>query len=132
MTADQALALVLARRNGVRGPLLGVCYLDLVPITEQEDASQLVLTGDFDVATAPGLRAAGARAVEKVGAGGTLSIDMAGVTFIDSSGLGALVAIHNAARSAEASVVLVAVPAPIARLLSLTGLDDTFHVEPGA
>jgi anti-anti-sigma factor len=53
-------------------------------------------------------------------------IDLGDVTFIDSSGLGALVRIRNAAQDRGASVELTNVPDSVRRLLEVTGLAEVF------
>lgn len=52
-----------------------------------------------------------------------VAIEMAGVTFCDSSGLGALLDIRRAAGDAGVGMVLRNVPPPVARLLDLTDVD---------
>jgi anti-sigma B factor antagonist len=52
-----------------------------------------------------------------------LVVDLAGVTFCDSSGLGALLDLRRAAGDAEVDMVLRAVPRSVSRLLDLTDVD---------
>jgi anti-sigma B factor antagonist len=62
---------------------------------------------------------------------GDVTLDLSGVTFMDSSGLRVLL---KAARSAEAAghtLSLVAVSAPVARLLRITGLSDALRIPDG-
>lgn len=101
-------------------------------IVEQVESPQLIVSGEVDLAAADELRAAGARALDALGSGPRLDIDMAGVSFIDSSGLGALVAIRNAAEASGRSIALLVTSAPIIRLFELTGLRDTFAASPGS
>ena len=54
-----------------------------------------------------------------------LEIDFGGVTFIDSSGLGALVLVRNEAADQGKSFALVNVREFARRLLQLSGLHDT-------
>jgi anti-sigma B factor antagonist len=57
-------------------------------------------------------------------------VDLAGVTFIDSSGLSALVSGLRSARQASGDLRLAAAgPQPVA-LLSLTSLDQVFRIYP--
>ncbi|WP_193606720.1 STAS domain-containing protein [Nocardioides lijunqiniae] len=53
-------------------------------------------------------------------------IDLRGVTFMDSTGLGILVAARKQARVFRGSLGLVAPSPPVARVLSLTSLDRVF------
>jgi anti-sigma B factor antagonist len=107
-----------------------VCYLDRVPIVEQPQPPQLILSGEIDIASADDLRAAGARALGSLASQDTLAVDLSDVTFIDSSGLGALVSIRNAADAAERSISLRIVSPTIIRLFELTGLRDSFTILP--
>jgi anti-sigma B factor antagonist len=53
-------------------------------------------------------------------------IDLGAVTFMDATGLGALVAIRNAINKQGKQIVLVNVPDSIRRLLDITALDTVF------
>jgi len=88
----------------------------------------LELAGALDLDTVDGVRAAIART--DLGPGRQLVVDLAGVTFCDSSGLTALVAARNRAVAAEAGIALVAVPEDVARTLHLVGLDQVFPTHP--
>jgi anti-sigma B factor antagonist len=58
-----------------------------------------------------------------------LHLDLREVSFIDSTGLGALVTLRNEAARATKPFVLVNVPRAVARLLELTGLQSAFEIE---
>ncbi|MGK3201484.1 STAS domain-containing protein [Amycolatopsis sp. MEPSY49] len=99
--------------------------------TESADTGPiLTVRGELDVATAPRLRARIGELV--LAAGQLLVVDLAEVTFCDSSGISALIAARNAAEAAAASIALVAVPARLARTFALTGLSDFFPTYPTA
>jgi len=55
-------------------------------------------------------------------------IDLAGVTFVDSSGLGGLIVARNSARESGGSVSLVSPPPVVRRLLGSTRLHDVFAI----
>jgi anti-anti-sigma factor len=57
-------------------------------------------------------------------------LDFAETTFIDSSGLGALVIGHKLCEANGARLRLVNVPSQVMMALSLTELDKVFHIEP--
>jgi anti-anti-sigma factor len=96
------------------------------PITiEQTDASASV-RGEIDAHTAPQVREAGEALLA---AHGTVRVDLSGVTFIDSSGLGALVALTTAARDAGGDLVVVAPSRPVVRLFEISGLAGHLTVE---
>jgi anti-sigma B factor antagonist len=83
-------------------------------------------TGDIDLATADELKEAGEKALTEYC--GTLRIDLSGVTFIDSTGLGALIHIRNAAGSGT-SVILENPPRHVRRIFEITGLAGAFTIE---
>jgi anti-sigma B factor antagonist len=58
-----------------------------------------------------------------------LLVDLGAVTFMDSTGLGALVAIRNAAKKQGKEIVLGNVPERIRQLLVITGLDGVFPIK---
>ncbi len=89
---------------------------------------QLTLSGELDLATAPTLVDLGLEALARPGTS-VLAIDVGEVTFIDSTALGALVRLRNAALAGAKRVELVTVPDRVQRLLELTGLSDVFAAE---
>lgn len=98
-----------------------VCEIGSLRAGEPRDVQ---IRGEIDLATAPELEAQVAGAF----AGGPSSVvlDLAGLTFIDSSGLRALVALSNQAGSLGTSLALKNVPRHAQRVLDLTGLTDFF------
>lgn len=84
----------------------------------------LAVSGELDLATAPGLRE---RLREMTPEGPVkVALDLTAVGFVDSSGLGAIVACLKHVRELGGELVLVAPDAsPIAKLLSLTGLEPS-------
>lgn len=60
----------------------------------------------------------------------SLMLDLAGVTFLDSTALGALVALTNRARTAGGNLWLVRVPPTIQRIFTLVRLDHFFEILP--
>jgi anti-anti-sigma factor len=59
-----------------------------------------------------------------------MELDLQGVTFMDSSGLGSLVLVRNEAEQQSKSLTLVNVSSTVNRLLHVTGLADAFDVRP--
>lgn len=80
------------------------------------------------MAVADQLRGAGEQAIAHASqnGGSQVIVDLGQVTFLDSTGIGALVGISNAGREAGVPLVLRSVPPRIAKLLTITGLDDVF------
>jgi anti-sigma B factor antagonist len=91
------------------------------------DAVAARLTGDLDIVNAEDVKRA---LTEVIDAGPkSLALDMGDVRFVDSSGLGTLVAVHRHAEAHGASFVVRAVPAQVQRLFEITRLDDLLVVE---
>ncbi|MHC3473580.1 STAS domain-containing protein [Streptomyces sp. 7R007] len=60
--------------------------------------------------------------------GQRLVLDLAGVTFCDSSGITALIAAHSRARTAQADIALTAVPTHTMHVLRMVGLDQILTI----
>jgi anti-sigma B factor antagonist len=92
----------------------------------EADQAVLTLAGDVDVAVADAVRNSGFNCLHQ--ADKVLVIDLAAVTFIDSSGLGALVAVRNRAQADSKTVTLRAVPRRVRQVLALSHLDEIFTI----
>jgi anti-sigma B factor antagonist len=85
----------------------------------------LAVFGEVDLATADQLYEAGMKALAD---GAPVRIDLAGVTFMDSTGLAALVRIRNQAE--DPGHLIVQNPRPnVARVFAVTALDKVFQIE---
>lgn len=86
----------------------------------------LEVAGEVDVYTAPKLRE---KLVELVGEGHHhLVIDMTGVEFLDSTGLGVLVGGLKRVRGNDGSLVLVCTAERILKIFRITGLTKVFPI----
>lgn len=93
---------------------------DFVAHAPQEGVSSLTVSGEVDIAAVEPFMS---EALACLSAARTLlEIDLGGVTFIDSTGLGTLVRIRNEGTRAGKSVALTHAPAGVVRLLEITGL----------
>jgi anti-sigma B factor antagonist len=90
----------------------------------------LVIHCEVDLAVADELGEAAEAAFVESGGRGVI-LDLSGVTFLDSTGLGALVGIRNSFVQRDASLVLLRPSEPVTRLLQITGLVDVFAIEAG-
>ncbi len=61
----------------------------------------------------------------------SVEIDLGAITFIDSSGLGALVRLRKEAEENDASLYLTKISSGTDRLLRITGLIDFFDIRSG-
>jgi anti-sigma B factor antagonist len=92
------------------------------------DRSILRFEGDLDIVTSEEMKQRLAALVETE-ATGTIAIDLRDVGFVDSSGLGALVAVHHYAVSKGSKFVVREVPPHVRDLFALTRLDSLLQVE---
>jgi len=96
-----------------------------VEFTDDGDRSVLALTGELDIDSVGGLR----ERVQEHLAGSqvrALTLDLSGLTFLDSSGLGLLLEIRRLALSSDVAFELSNVPAGPARVIAIAGLTETF------
>jgi anti-sigma B factor antagonist len=99
-------------------------------MSESTIESQLVLTvvGEVDVHSAPHLRD---RLFSLIDAGAkSLVVDLSKLGFIDSTGLGALVAARNHAEKSSAALRLVCSSERLLKLFRITGLHEVFAIYP--
>ncbi|MBI2711207.1 MAG: STAS domain-containing protein [Actinobacteria bacterium] len=91
------------------------------------DVAALELDGDLDPASAPELRE---RVASLIAAGTTsFKLDMAGVDFIDSSGLRELMRIDQQLEEKGSKLVVLHPSSAVSTLLTMTGLDQRLVVE---
>jgi anti-sigma B factor antagonist len=94
--------------------------------TDQGGVAVVQVGGEVDVYTAPQLRTA---LDEHIGRGHTrLVIDLDGVQFLDSTGLGVLVGRLKLVRTRDGWVRIVCTNERILRVFTITGLDKVFPI----
>lgn len=95
-------------------------------VKQQGPWTVLEVAGEIDLHSAPQVRNNINTRLEE---GQTqIAMDLAGVEFIDSSGLAALISGQKKAVEASGSLVLVSPTEPVKRALSVTGLDKIFKI----
>ena len=95
-----------------------------VEVTSGPAGSVVRVAGELDVATVPDLDAT------LVALDGDIVVDLAALTFIDSSGLSGLVTAQKRAVRHGHSFVLRAPTGQVAKVLNVSGIDQMFVVEP--
>ena len=93
----------------------------------REDRNALVVTleGDVDLESSPQAREV---LLESVRQGRKVLVDLAGVTYIDSSGVASLVEAFQTARKQGTGFALVCVGSAALRVLQLARLDKVFTI----
>jgi anti-sigma B factor antagonist len=89
------------------------------------DATVLAVAGELDLATIGTLREAVAG---HLAPGARVVLDLAGLTFCDSTGLGGFVALHRQARSSGARLAFAGPRKRISDLFTLSGIDQVIAV----
>jgi anti-anti-sigma factor len=90
-----------------------------------QSGTNWVVEGELDASTAALVTAAVSTEADS---GGTLRLDLSGVTFIDSSGLGVLVDLSRQVSERGGSVQIDDPSSSVARLLEITKMTDLFGV----
>jgi anti-sigma B factor antagonist len=82
--------------------------------------------GEVDLYTAPRLKD---RLVELAGGGRSrIAVDLGGVEFMDSTGIGVLISGLKRCREAGGELALAAPRDPVRKVLAITGLDRVFPI----
>lgn len=93
---------------------------------EHGGVTVVAVTGEVDLFTAPNLKD---RIADLISGGQSrLAVDLEGVEFMDSTGLGVLIGALKRCKEAGGTLALVAPPEPVLKVLSITGLDKVFQI----
>ncbi len=90
----------------------------------------VAVRGEIDVATSPALREELYQLID--GGAREVVVDLSGLGFIDSSGLGVLVAALKHMRERDGRLVLAGLAQPALRVFEITDLTTLFTLEPAA
>jgi anti-sigma B factor antagonist len=92
---------------------------------DRGDVTVVHVAGEIDVYTAPVLRE---RLDEQIAGRRHLVVDLQGVTFMDSTGLGVLVGRLKLVRVQDGTLKLVCTSERILKVFAITGLDKVFQI----
>jgi anti-anti-sigma factor len=96
-------------------------------VDRSDDRAIARLSGDLDIVTSEEVKRDLAQLIDD--GHRELALDLSGVGFVDSSGLGVLVAVHRHAESQGAAFVVRSVPPQVQRLFEITRLGDLLTVD---
>jgi len=99
-----------------------------ISVEQPDGATRLAIAGELDLATAPALHDAVAGLLA-AGEPLNLVIDLADVSFLDSSGLGALLQVRAEVLAAGGRLTLAGVAPGPRRVIAIAGLAGTFGIE---
>ena len=109
----------LRRAHGPRGE--GVAIQMRIEVLAHGDWSVLAVSGELDLFTTPALR----DRVTALPPSRSVALDLSDVSFVDSSGLSAMIAAHKHVTASGGRFAVVAPPgSPLTRLMALAGLDQ--------
>jgi anti-sigma B factor antagonist len=96
-------------------------------VSLDDGAMRVEAEGELDLATAPQLEEVLRRELD---GGGLVVLDLSGVTFMDSSGLHAILTVVRAANETGTRMQITGSMLPqVKRLIEITGLQDVFHTD---
>jgi len=95
-----------------------------VEVTAEPRGTVVTVSGELDVASSQILE----KALARLEGESTVIVDLRGLTFVDSTGLGVLVRAHQLAKEHSRRFGLVRGDGQVNRLLTLTGLNDELLV----
>jgi anti-sigma B factor antagonist len=107
-----------------------VKQLELEHRRDAKGRDVVVVQGEIDVATSPALREELYALID--GGVSELVVDLSGLGFIDSSGLGVLVAALKHTRERGGELVLSGLQQPARRVFEITDLTALFTIEDGS
>ncbi len=97
-----------------------------VDVEDQAGAAVITVRGEVDMSTAPELQGTLSRLLDE---GRTnIVVDLEGVEFLDSTGLGVMVGAHKRLLRSGERLALVCTQRSIRRVLDITGLAGVFSV----
>lgn len=95
-------------------------------VSQRDGWTVLGVAGEIDVASAPRLREQLITLVNDQQH--RIVVDLGGVDFIDSTGLGVLIGARKRVRAHDGDVVLVCTEPRIVKVFEITGLDQLFAI----
>ncbi|MCP3764037.1 anti-sigma factor antagonist [Domibacillus sp. A3M-37] len=101
-----------------------------IDVQEQEQQTTIKLAGEIDAYTAPKLRETAFPYTEKQGA--DIVIDLSGVSYMDSTGLGVFVGLFKSLNANNGTLKLVGLSDRLKRLFDITGLADIMNINSGS
>lgn len=97
-----------------------------IDVSERADPTLVTLRGELDLATQGEFRA---RLIDLLVSGRTdLVVDLSALTFLDSTGIGALIGIRRRAHALQGSLTLVCPTASVMKLFTIAGLEKVFDI----
>jgi len=94
--------------------------------THEQDGSLVQLTGEIDLRTSPQLRSTFLELIQRKPR--RIILDLSGVSYVDSSGVGTIVELKRRTMREACKVVLVGLQSRVRSLFEITRLDNFFII----
>lgn len=111
-SVEEATASILERRR------------QQAPVAVAPESSEVRWQGDITAVTADTVSAAALPLIEAKAAGSRLAVDLSGVAFVDSTGVGMMLKLKKAAKRRDVELVYEKATLPVLNVLRLTKLDE--------
>ncbi|MCP8618085.1 STAS domain-containing protein [Salirhabdus salicampi] len=98
-----------------------------IDIENSEQVSTIYLSGEVDAYTAPKLKEAIIPLTRKEGA--NIKVDLAKVTYMDSTGLGVFISALKSTKEHDSHLALTNLQERVYRLFDITGLKEVIRIE---
>jgi anti-sigma B factor antagonist len=99
-----------------------------IEATSEGKSALVTIRGDFDLQVA---ESAAAKILEvEASEPESLVLDLSGLSFLDSAGMGVIAAAHDRAKSAGRRFVVVDPPYGVKRAFAVSGLDEVITIAP--
>ncbi|MDP9091880.1 MAG: STAS domain-containing protein [Actinomycetota bacterium] len=95
-----------------------------IQVVDSGQVCHLTIAGEVDLSVCAELTAVGLECLDR--AGTTVALDLAQVTFIDSTGIGALVTVRNRAEDTGKRLQVSRVSDRVAKVLTMAGMAELF------
>ena len=113
------------RRQREPAPVGELPPLD-VDVASTRYGAVVAIAGELDIATVPRVKAA--LEAEPAASAGAIVVDLSGITFMDSTGLSALVTLEHALAARAGRLAIACPEGPARLLLDVTGLAEVLAV----
>lgn len=101
-----------------------------ITTTQEGNVSKVQLAGRLEAATVPELKAEVQKLVKNTSS--QIVLDMAGVTFVDSSGLGAMVASLRTVNKVDGDIRIANLTPDVRSIFELTRMHRLFEIYPSS
>ncbi len=99
-----------------------------IDVIEEREKTTLKLTGEIDIFTAQGLKDELYQAIDQ--AEKKVIVDLAGVSYLDSTGLGTFISGLKKTKEDQKEIKLIHANERVYRLFKVTGLHSVIDIEP--